>query len=82
LLTHAAAQRVAGHDAAQHVGGCGNVFPVLLGEAIDVLQEHRTLRQQIRLWAMAVVQGPFQAGVANIKGDERHGVNPQPRWAG
>jgi len=33
------------------------------------------LRQQSRVGARAVVQGPFQAGVANVKGNESHGFS-------
>ena len=53
-----------------------------IGQSVDVLQEHRPVQQQLRIGLVAVVQGPLQAGVANIKCDECHEVIRLPRWAG
>ena len=82
LFAHATAQRVTGDDAAQCFSGGRQVFPIFIGESVDVLQEHRPVRQQLRIGLVAVVQGPLQAGVANIKGDECHRVKALPRRAG
>ena len=68
LLFHTAANGLASHDATQHVGGLGQVTPVFVRQAVDILQKHRAVPQQLRARVGLVVQGPFQAGVANIEG--------------
>lgn len=75
LLLDAAAHRVAGDDAAQHAGRFGQVVPVALGELVDGLQEDRAMAQQRGAGVRRGIQRPFQTGVADVDGQEGHGMD-------
>jgi len=64
-----------GHDAAQHAVGRRQVAPGAVGQPVDVFQELRALRQQLRAGMGGFVVRPFQAGIANVKGQKSHRVH-------
>ncbi len=73
LLLDAAAHRIAGHIAAQHAVRGRQAFPVAIAELLDVLQEHGTVGEHHRTGLGRGVEGPFQAGVADVDGQKAHG---------
>jgi hypothetical protein len=72
LFLDATAHRVARHIATQQHGRRGQSGPVALGQRIDVLQEHRALRQRLAARAGLGKQGPLEAGVADVDGQQGH----------
>ena len=73
LFFDAPAHSVAGHHAAQHAAWRRQAFPLLLGQVVDGLQEDRALLQQCGPGVGRGIQGPFQARVADVDGQEAHG---------
>ena len=72
LLHHPALERIARHHTAQHPVRHGQILPRTFGQAVDVLQELRSVGNQRRIRPGLRVQGPFQAGVADVDGKETH----------
>jgi hypothetical protein len=70
LLLGAPAQGVAGHHAAQHGRGRGQVGPGAVGQPLDVVQKFRPLRLQRGARMRPVVERPFEAGVADVDREE------------
>jgi len=49
-------------------------LPVLVGEPVDVLQEDGAVLLRLRAGLGVVcIDGPFEAGVADVDGQEAHG---------
>jgi len=72
LLLDAPADRLAGDDAAEHAGGFGEILPLVVGQPVDRLEEHRAMREQHRARLRCGVQRPFQASVADIDREKAH----------
>ena len=51
----------------------GHRLPVIVGEAIDRLEEHCAVREQHRARLRRGVLRPLQAGVADVNGQKAHG---------
>jgi hypothetical protein len=47
-------------------------LPVGLSQAVDGLEEYRTVREQHRARLRRCVLRPFQAGVAHVDGEKAH----------
>ena len=68
----AAADALAGDDAAEHARRRRQLLPRGLGQVVDRLEEDRAVVDQAGARHGRGVQRPLEAGVADVDGEERH----------